>query len=77
MSPRRPHTGCTADVLRVLTRPMTAGEVADALPDRDRDRVQVMLHQLTRKERIVRTEATGDRRTSGRMKWIFAPKEQP
>lgn len=32
MSPKRPHTGCTADVLRVLVRPMTAGEVADALP---------------------------------------------
>jgi hypothetical protein len=74
MSPKRPHTGCTSDVRKVLVRPMLASEIADALPDRERNRVQVILHQMARKGQINRVAI--DRVKGRRGKWMFSPKEQ-
>lgn len=74
MTPKRPHTGCTDDVRRVLVRPMLASEIADALPDRERNRVQVILHQMARKGQINR--AVAEHVKGKRCKWIFSPKEQ-
>ncbi len=65
ITPRKPRTGATAmilDALRMADCPLTSRQVADAIPQFEAQRVQMLLNQLSRRGVVSREAVKPTRR---------------